>query len=208
MSGGESGLPRLLTAAETAAPIDAVDVVAEDLRRRFQATGVSFLIVDLTGRAVARLSTAGAVEGGREAERIPMFGSVYEQVIRTQRLYQEATDRGQRVIVPVTNRGDAIGLLELLLPAAPGEDTLKAVGEAAHVLAYVVIANGRFTDFYTWGKRSRRPRWQRRSSTSCCPRPCPARQRSSPCAATWSPPRTSAATPSTTRWTGTLCTCR
>ncbi|MFJ9138698.1 PP2C family protein-serine/threonine phosphatase [Streptomyces sp. NPDC102256] len=157
MSGGESGLPRLLTAAETAAPIDAVDVVAEDLRRRFQATGVSFLIVDLTGRAVARLSTAGAVEGGREAERIPMFGSVYEQVIRTQRLYQEATDRGQRVIVPVTNRGDAIGLLELLLPAAPGEDTLKAVGEAARVLAYVVIANGRFTDFYTWGKRSRPP---------------------------------------------------
>ncbi|WP_434481569.1 PP2C family protein-serine/threonine phosphatase [Streptomyces sp. NBC_01281] len=137
--------------------MDAVDVVAEDLRRRFQATGVSFLIVDLTGRAVARLSTAGAVEGGREAERIPMFGSVYEQVIRTQRLYQEATDRGQRVIVPVTNRGDAIGLLELLLPAAPGEDTLKAVGEAAHVLAYVVIANGRFTDFYTWGKRSRPP---------------------------------------------------
>ncbi|MCM2416013.1 PP2C family protein-serine/threonine phosphatase [Streptomyces sp. RKAG290] len=137
--------------------MDAVDVVAEDLRRRFEATGVSFLIVDLTGRAVARLSTAGALEGGREAERIPMFGSVYEQVIRTQRLYQEATGRGQRVIVPVTNRGDAIGLLELLLPAAPGEDVLKAVGEAAHVLAYVVIANGRFTDFYTWGKRSRPP---------------------------------------------------
>ncbi|MFJ6833582.1 PP2C family protein-serine/threonine phosphatase [Streptomyces sp. NPDC091209] len=137
--------------------MDAVDVVAEDLRRRFEATKVSFLIVDLTGRAVARLSTAGAVEGGPEAERIPMFGSVYEQVIRTQRLYQESTGRGQRVIVPVTNRGDAIGLLELLLPAAPGDDVLEAVGEAAHVLAYVVIANGRFTDFYTWGKRSRPP---------------------------------------------------
>ncbi|MFD8738254.1 PP2C family protein-serine/threonine phosphatase [Streptomyces sp. NPDC059618] len=137
--------------------MDAVDVVAEDLRRRFEATGVSFLIVDLTGRAVARLSTAGAVEGGREAERIPMFGSAYEQVIRTQRLYQEATGLGQRVIAPVTNRGDAIGLLELLLPAAPGENVLKAVGEAAHALAYVVIANGRFTDFYTWGKRSRPP---------------------------------------------------
>ncbi|MFF1519512.1 PP2C family protein-serine/threonine phosphatase [Streptomyces sp. NPDC058305] len=157
MSGGESGLPRLLTAAEAAAPVDAVDVVAEDLRRRFEATGVSFLIVDLTGRAVARLSTAGAVEGGREAERIPMLGSVYEQVIRTQRLFQEAAGEGQRVIVPVTNRGDAIGLLELILPTAPGDDVLAALGEAAHVLAYVVIANGRFTDFYTWGKRSRPP---------------------------------------------------
>ncbi|MFI5812455.1 PP2C family protein-serine/threonine phosphatase [Streptomyces sp. NPDC051643] len=156
MSGGQSGLPRLLTAAETAAPVDAVDVIAEDLRRRFEATKVSFLIVDLTGKAVARLSTAPA-EDGWEAERIPLFGSVYEEVIRTQRLYQEATGQGQRVIVPVTNRGDAIGLLELLLPAAPGENVLDEVGEAAHVLAYIVIANGRFTDFYTWGKRSRPP---------------------------------------------------
>ncbi|MEV0696053.1 PP2C family protein-serine/threonine phosphatase [Streptomyces sp. NPDC050388] len=157
MSGGQSELPRLLTAAETAAPVEAVDVVAEDLRRRLEATKVSFLIVDLTGRAVARLSTTDAAEGGREAERIPLPGSVYEQVIRTQRLYQEETGRGQRVIVPVTNRGDAIGLLELLLPVAPGEDVLAAVGEAAHVLAYIVIANGRFTDLYIWGKRSRPP---------------------------------------------------
>lgn len=157
MSGGRSGYPELLTAAETAAPVEAVDVFAEELLRRFGATEVSFLIVDLTGRAVARLSTAGAVEDGREAERIPLFGSVYEVVIRTQRPYQKATDQGQRVIVPVTNRGDAIGLLELLLPATPAPDVLEAVGEAAHVLAYVVIANGRFTDLYTWGKRSRPP---------------------------------------------------
>lgn len=152
-----SGLPRLLTAAETAAPVDAVAVVAEDLRRRFGATMVSFLIVDLTGKAVARLTTAAGAEGGREAERIPMLGSVYEQVIRTQRLFQEATGQGQRVIVPVTNRGDAIGLLELLLPADIGDDVLDEVGEAAHILAYIVIANGRFTDLYTWGKRSRPP---------------------------------------------------
>ncbi|MEV5646064.1 PP2C family protein-serine/threonine phosphatase [Streptomyces flaveolus] len=152
----QSGLPRLLTAAETAAPADAVDVIAEDLRRRFRATKVSFLIVDLTGKAVARLSTAAA-ENERDAERISLFGSVYEKVIRTQRLYQETTGRQQRVIVPVTNRGDAIGLLELLLPAHPGEDVLDVIGEAAHILAYVVIANGRFTDLYMWGKRSRPP---------------------------------------------------
>jgi hypothetical protein len=156
VSGGHSELARLLTAAETAAPADAVDVIAQDLRQRFNAAKVSFLIVDLTGRAVARLSTATAA-GERETERIPLFGSVYEEVVRTQRLYQEATGHGQRVIVPVTNRGDAIGLLELLLPTDPGKDILDAVGEVAHILAYVVIANGRFTDLYTWGKRSRPP---------------------------------------------------
>ncbi|MFF7771471.1 PP2C family protein-serine/threonine phosphatase [Streptomyces massasporeus] len=137
--------------------MDAVAVVAEDLRRRFGATRVSFLIVDLTGKAVARLADAVGVEGGREAERIAMHGTAYEQVIRTQRLYQEAAGQGHRVIVPVTNRGDAIGLLELLLPADPGADVLDEVGESAHILAYVVIANGRFTDLYTWGKRSRPP---------------------------------------------------
>ncbi|GAA2638562.1 PP2C family protein-serine/threonine phosphatase [Streptomyces axinellae] len=157
MSSGHSELPQLLTAAETAAPVDAVDVVAEYLRRRFRASEVSFLIVDLTGKAVARLSFAAAAGGRQGTERIPLFGSVYEEVIRTQRLYQEAVGQGQRLIVPVTNRGDAIGLLELFVPADSGEDILTAVGEAAHVLAYIVIANGRFTDFYTWGKRSRPP---------------------------------------------------
>jgi hypothetical protein len=152
-----SGHPELLTAAETAAPVEAVDVFAEELRRRFGATQVSFLIVDLTGKSVARMSTAGEAGEEWETARIPLLGSAYDVVIRTQQLYQEMTDKGQRVIVPVTNRGDAIGLLELLMPATPSPEELKAVGEAAHVLAYVVIANGRFTDLYMWGKRSRPP---------------------------------------------------
>ena len=154
---GQGELPRLLTAAETAAPVEAVDVVAGDLLRRFGATRVSFLIVDLTGRAVVPLSTASRAKAGagRQADRIDLFGSVYEHVVRTQQPYQETTDQGERVIFPVTNRGDAIGLLELLLPAGPGQEVLNAVGEAAHLLAYIVIANQRFTDLYTWGRRSR-----------------------------------------------------
>lgn len=43
----------------------------------------------------------------------------------------------QRVIVPVTNCGDAIGLLELFLTAPPEKGVLEAVGHAAHVLAQV-----------------------------------------------------------------------
>jgi hypothetical protein len=150
-------LPRLLTAAETAAPVEAVEVVAEDLLQRFGATRVSFLILDLTGKAVVPLSTASRAKAGagRQADRIHLFGSVYEHVVRTQQPYQETTDQGERVIFPVTNRGDAIGLLELLLPADPGREVLDAVSEVAHILACIVIANQRFTDLYTWGKRSR-----------------------------------------------------
>ncbi|CAM5705837.1 SpoIIE family protein phosphatase [Streptomyces hirsutus] len=54
----------------------------------------------------------------------------------------------------MTNRGDAIGLLELFLPAAPEAEVMRAIGETAHVLAYVVIANRSFTDVYQWGRRT------------------------------------------------------
>jgi serine phosphatase RsbU (regulator of sigma subunit) len=61
---------------------------------------------------------------------------------------------GIRLFAPVTNRGDAIGVLQLSLPQAPDEQTLADVAVAAHALAYVIIANRRFTDLFEWGQRS------------------------------------------------------
>src|SRR3954454_10774130 len=61
---------------------------------------------------------------------------------------------GARVFAPVTNRGEAIGVLELTLAEPPDEPTLADVALAAHALAYVVIANRRFTDLFEWGQRS------------------------------------------------------
>ena len=45
-------------------------------------------------------------------------------------------------------------MLELSLAEAPDEQTLADVALAAHALAYVVIANRRFTDLFEWGQRS------------------------------------------------------
>jgi len=45
-------------------------------------------------------------------------------------------------------------VLELSLPESPDEQTLVDVAFAAHALAYVVIANRRFTDLFEWGQRS------------------------------------------------------
>ncbi|WP_408646805.1 PP2C family protein-serine/threonine phosphatase [Streptomyces carminius] len=147
----------ILAAAETAAPVESVDVVAQELRRRFGATSVSFLITDLAGQSVVRLSTAGEVGTGESIERVPLFGSVYGDVLRTQRLRLADSvdgDGGQRVIAPVTNRGDSIGLLEVRIPAGPSPRTLREISRAAHTLAYIVIANQRFTDLYQWGRRT------------------------------------------------------
>lgn len=77
-------------------------------------------------------------------------------MIRTQRPSVDDKDAGAlvRIVAPVTNRGDAIGLLELFLPAAPDAEVMREVGEIAHALAYIVIANRPFTDVYQWGRRT------------------------------------------------------
>jgi len=59
-----------------------------------------------------------------------------------------------RVYAPVSSRGEAVGVLELLLNREPDAPTLAGVAAAAHALAYVVIANRRFTDLFEWGQRS------------------------------------------------------
>jgi serine phosphatase RsbU (regulator of sigma subunit) len=59
-----------------------------------------------------------------------------------------------RVLAPVTSRGEAVGVLELVLPFEPAPITLEDVELAAHQLAYMVIANRRYTDLVEWGQRT------------------------------------------------------
>jgi hypothetical protein len=53
---GREELARLLSAAENAAPVDAVDAVTREVGLRLNATGVSFLVADTSGRALVRLT--------------------------------------------------------------------------------------------------------------------------------------------------------
>ncbi|MEV0581075.1 GAF domain-containing SpoIIE family protein phosphatase [Streptomyces sp. NPDC050392] len=149
------GLAEVLAAAEDAAPVDSLDVVARNLRARFGARYVSFLFVDVVGRRLLRVNdTAGASQGHR-AERVPLAGSgIYDKVLRAQRPVRvEEGGQGQRVLAPVTNRGDTIGVLELFLDVVT-EDVLEQVEEAAHALAYIIVTDRRFTDLYHWGNRT------------------------------------------------------
>jgi serine phosphatase RsbU (regulator of sigma subunit) len=149
----------LLEAVENASPVAAADVLAERLTEALGASEVSFLVADFSGRALVRLGHAGSEAAGRTqgretAERVPLAGSPHGSAIATQTLQVEAGAGGARLFAPVTNRGEAIGVLELSVPRLPDEQTLADVALAAHTLAYVVIANRRFTDLYEWGQRS------------------------------------------------------
>src|SRR5690348_10299569 len=102
----------LLDRAEGAAPIEAIDAVAETLAEMFGARELTFLIADFSGRAVVRLTTGAAgaegarTQAGSQAETLPLHGTVYERVLRTQQVDVRPVENGARMIVPVTDRGD------------------------------------------------------------------------------------------------------
>src|SRR5436190_10745729 len=152
-------LAELLMAVENAAPVAAADVLGERLAATFGASEVSLLVADFSGRALIRLGHAGRDQNtrthGREtADRVSLLGTPQGRALAGQALVIQDTSEGPRVFAPVTNRGEAIGVLELTLREAPAAETLANVSLAAHALAYVVIANRRFTDLFEWGQRS------------------------------------------------------
>src|SRR5215203_2311144 len=151
-------LRSLLSRAEAAAPVGVVDAMAAALLEMLGAREVSFLIADFSGRSLNRLghTVLGQDPGARSQEtsgRVALEGP-YGAALEGQRsvLLREGDDT--RVLAPVTSRGEAVGVLELVLPFDPAAITLEDVELAAHQLAYMVIANRRYTDLFEWGQRT------------------------------------------------------
>ncbi len=96
-----------LEAAEAAAPVESLGVVARLLQEHLGAVSVSFLITDFTGSSVVRLGVAGSVDTDEPARRITLRGTLYDDVIRTQRpgVQDEGEGALVRIVAPVTNRG-------------------------------------------------------------------------------------------------------
>ncbi|MEU8233457.1 PP2C family protein-serine/threonine phosphatase [Actinoplanes sp. NPDC048967] len=154
-------LDDVLLAVERAAPVDAVRAVTRKLGLNLGALWVSFLVADMSGRALVRLvhlpigiATPERRHDEDVAVVLPFDGGPQEQALRTQRvLVDQAGDRFL-VRAPVTQRGEAIGLLEISLSSAPTDEVVRRVSQVAHALAFVVIANRRHTDLFEWGQRT------------------------------------------------------
>jgi serine phosphatase RsbU (regulator of sigma subunit) len=152
-------LNSLLAAVEAAPPVAAVDVLAAALAEAIGAREVSFLIADFSGQSLIRLGHSGGtgalrLQGKETAERVPLLGTPQGRALAAQAVEVVVEDGGARLFAPVTSRGEAVGVLELGLDAFPVERTVADVALAAHFLAYVVIANRRYTDLFEWGQRS------------------------------------------------------
>lgn len=166
----------MLDMAEAASPVQAVEAVTRQLGAALGATTVSFLISDLSGRGLVRLTHVTVSEPAAGLETVgdrrdveesatfmPFDGGPVEQVLRLQQL--RLLPPGQTymgglrveqwtVLAPVTERGEVLGLLEMSLPDEPAADVLEEIARTAHLLAFVVIANRRHTDLFEWGQRS------------------------------------------------------
>ena len=131
-------LGSLLDAAEAASPVEAVEAVTRELGLALGATKVSFLVADLSGRALVRLahvrlrdpegallSTPLGDDERRAVEEsatvLPFDGGPAEEAVRTQEVQVVSLAPGSPesgpgswlVLAPVTERGEVIGLLEL-----------------------------------------------------------------------------------------------
>ena len=149
----------LLAAAEAAAPVDAIDVVADVLKDMVCAEHVSFLIADFSGDSLIRLghSSEDSVTrraGEETAERVALEGTPHGRALRGQCVEVVENNGSAWLYAPVTSRGEAVGVLELCHPGRAEERMTAEIAQAAHVLAYIVIANRRYTDLFEWGQRS------------------------------------------------------
>ena len=223
-----------LDAADAASPVEAVEAVTRELGLTLGATKVSFLIADLSGRALVRLAhlqlsstdatATSALPGANErraleesATVLPFDGGPAEQAIRTQQVQVldpqpmgAASNGGGQwlVLAPVTERGEAIGVLELTLPGRAGCRGRRADRPAG---ARAGVRGDR-------QPASHRPLRVGAAHPPLEPvsgDPAPAAARPPdlrggvlhPRRAGWSRRPTSPATPSTSAWTATCCTC-
>ena len=154
-------LSALLDRVAAVSPVEAVDVMADELGVLFGAEQVCFLITDLSGRAVTRFGGTAAnaarerQQGAAHAPSVLLHGTVYQEVLRRQRPDVRAREGGGVLLtVPVTDRGDTLGVIELQLPVAPDDVRVGEVVAAGRALAHVVLACRRHTDLFEWAQRT------------------------------------------------------
>lgn len=151
-------LRALLDAAEAAPPAEGVSALAAELAGRVSASEVSMLIADISGLTLARLARSPAPGQSMPlrpaCEHVPIDGTPAGTALTSQRPQVSHGDDGVWVHVPVSERGEAVGVLELQLAEMPDAQILDYLCSAGHALAYLIIADRRFSDVYELGQRS------------------------------------------------------
>ena len=150
-------LREVLRTTCAASPVEAIDVMADGLATLTDATEVQFLITNVTHRAMVRFAGSHANAARARQERhavpvVPLPGTEYEQVLRRQQVVRVPADGGERILVPVTESGDALGVIDLRLPRQADACAFADIWAVAEALARVVVASRRHSDLMDWAQ--------------------------------------------------------
>jgi serine phosphatase RsbU (regulator of sigma subunit) len=150
-------LREVLRSTCAASPVEAIDVMADGLGTLIGATDVQFLITNVTHRAVVRFagSRANAARVHQQDGTVPVVplpGTPYEGVLRRQQVLRIPEDGGERILVPVTESGDALGVIDVHLPRQADPRVFADIAAVAEALARVVVASRRHSDLMDWAQ--------------------------------------------------------
>lgn len=139
-------------ALRAAAPHELLDAVREQLARHFDADPVELLMADY---AVTMLQPVAVLP--YTSHPLPVNGSTPGRAFGSQRPHLEQHPDGRVTThLPVTVRGDRLGVLSVGLPAAPERDALHHLAEIAEVLGHEIVVAERDTDLYLQARRAAR----------------------------------------------------
>ncbi|TXS11490.1 serine/threonine-protein phosphatase [Streptomyces sp. adm13(2018)] len=157
-----------------AAPHEIFDVIRSAIERRHGARAVDLLLVDY---ALTRLQPVGVLPHTREP--VSVHGSAPGRAFGAQDVHivYDASQSAITVHVPVSVRGDRLGVLSVVLPAPEGErpapEVLEDLQQCADALAHEVVVAERDTDLFLQARRADRltlaaeMQWQLLPGRSC-----------------------------------------
>ena len=141
----------LVRALDAAPPYLLAEVLHSFLSSAVGARSSTVLLADYEERVLEPVP--GAISSPTlGAQRVD--SSAAGRAYREQRPIQIATDSGLTLYLPITQRAERIGILEVGLSAA-GSEVREHLGEVASVLAYVIAAARRYTDQFERIRRRR-----------------------------------------------------
>jgi serine phosphatase RsbU (regulator of sigma subunit) len=167
--GGETGCGEVARALRGAAPHELFEVVRAILTRDHGAAGAELLMADyactLLQPVTALPFTAGSVSARTSAEG---------RAFASQEPYAVPGPAGTTVHLPVTARGDRLGVLSVRFPSAVlVRGLLGGLQDVADALAHEILVADRDTDFFLRARRARRltlaaeMQWQLLPGRSC-----------------------------------------
>ncbi|MER6460643.1 PP2C family protein-serine/threonine phosphatase [Streptomyces sp. NPDC001228] len=157
-------------AVRTAAPHELVDAVRAVLTEQYGAQSVELFMADYGLTALQPVSVRP-----HNLVAVPVHGSPAGRAFGSQEPYsEEGRDQSVRVHLPVSVRGDRLGVLSVTLP---GDEAARAsvaeLAEIAEVLGHEVVVAERDTDLYLQARRKDRltlaaeMQWQLLPARSC-----------------------------------------